>query len=374
MPPIKIGKVWYYDFWLNAKHYKKSTGSKNRQTAVDAESKLREELAREAMGLPVIKTVEIPTLKKFIEKEFDPWAANEYGVTQVKTYIGWYRTNCRVLAAYEPLGAKRLDQITQQDVATFKANRQKGVGFKQKYEIASVNRTIGMLTRIYKKAVEWKIITAEMVPKITKVKGESGRDYVVPFEDQRKLFAACDLLAYQVQAILVDSGLRPSECYRLRWELVQWGSQGGRNGSMGVPITKEEQGKSGAASREIPMTVRVRDILEARFKAAGKPATGWIFPAETQSGHIKDSSIRKQRKAAFKRQAEVARMSNEEPVKYFELYDLRHTFLTHLGMTCDVHTFMRVAGHSNMKMALKYVHPSQNHVLDAMERFERNSH
>jgi Phage integrase family len=52
-----------------------------------------------------------------------------------------------------------------------------------------------------------------------------------------------------------------------------------------------------------------------------------------------------------------------------KLYDLRHTFLTRLGESgCDVWTLARIAGHSNIKQSSRYVHPSDDAVLGAMER------
>ena len=53
----------------------------------------------------------------------------------------------------------------------------------------------------------------------------------------------------------------------------------------------------------------------------------------------------------------------------FVLYSLRHTFLTRLGQSgCDVWTLARVAGHSSIAISARYVHPSEDAVLDAMER------
>src|SRR5580704_17676185 len=57
------------------------------------------------------------------------------------------------------------------------------------------------------------------------------------------------------------------------------------------------------------------------------------------------------------------------PIRPFALYDLRHTFLTRLGESgCDVWTLARIAGHSNIKQSSRNVHPSNDAVLDAMER------
>ena len=53
----------------------------------------------------------------------------------------------------------------------------------------------------------------------------------------------------------------------------------------------------------------------------------------------------------------------------FVLYSLRHTFLARLGQSgCDVWTLARVAGHSSIAISARYVHPSEDAVLEAMER------
>ncbi len=53
----------------------------------------------------------------------------------------------------------------------------------------------------------------------------------------------------------------------------------------------------------------------------------------------------------------------------FVPYSLCHTFLTRLGESgCDAWTLARVAGHSSVAMSGRYVHPSEEAVLSAMER------
>jgi hypothetical protein len=55
----------------------------------------------------------------------------------------------------------------------------------------------------------------------------------------------------------------------------------GRHGTLFVT-----HGKTTAARRVLPMTPRVRAILESRWENAGKPAEGWVWPALTQSAKI----------------------------------------------------------------------------------------
>lgn len=56
-------------------------------------------------------------------------------------------------------------------------------------------------------------------------------------------------------------------------------------------------------------------------------------------------------------------------VRILVLYSLRHTFLTRLGASgCDGWTLARIAGHSSVAISARYVHPSEDSVLQAMER------
>jgi integrase len=99
--------------------------------------------------------------------------------------------------------------------------------------------------------------------------------------------------------------------------------------------------------------------LRARWEAAGRPAEGWVWSARTSSGHFEKSTLKKQHKKALK-------LSRVRP---FVLYSLRHTFLTRLGESgCDAWTLARIAGHSSVAMSARYVHPSEDAVLAALDR------
>ncbi len=55
----------------------------------------------------------------------------------------------------------------------------------------------------------------------------------------------------------------------------------------------------------------------------------------------------------------------------FVLYALRHTFLTRLGGAgCDAWTLARIAGHSSIAMSARYVHPSQDAVMNIFSRLQ----
>jgi integrase len=114
-----------------------------------------------------------------------------------------------------------------------------------------------------------------------------------------------------------------------------------------------------AARRVLPFTARVRAVLQARWENAGRPEEGWVWPASAKSGHVEPCSLKRQHRKALK-------LSNVRP---FVLYSLRHTFLTRLGESgCDAWTLARIAGHSSIAISARYVHPSEDAVLTAVDR------
>jgi len=87
------------------------------------------------------------------------------------------------------------------------------------------------------------------------------------------------------------------------------------------------------------------------------------------SGHVEGSSFRKQHTKAFELVAKEAAKNNLKPVRPFVLYTLRHTFLTRLGeFGCDIWTLARIAGHSQIQISSRYVHPSEDAMFAAMSR------
>ena len=350
MSIFKRGTVYWYHFYFNGQHIQESTKQGNPRVARNMESAHRTALAKGEAGFREKKHV--PTLKEFIEGRFEPWAKAQFEHASPKTWRDWYRPQMRALAAYLPLANCKLDELTGEHAADYAAHRQ-GEGL----QVSSVNSGLRVFRRILRLAVEWGAIPT--VPKIKLLRGERHRDRVItPSEEARYLTAATEPLA-SIASVLVDTGMRPEECFRLRWESIHWVN--GRHGSLLVT-----HGKTAAARRTLPMTPRVRTVLESQWKRAGKPVEGWVWTAPTASGHVEPSTLKKQHVKAFKTIKSNTK-DDEKPVRPFVLYSLRHTFLTRLGESgCNVWTLARIAGHSSISMSARYVHPSEDAVLDAM--------
>ena len=349
----KRGKFYWYKFVWQGRSVRESTKQGNDRIARNMESAHRTSLAKGEVGLrdkrPVL------SLAQFIDGRFEPWAKATFEKSSPKTWFDWYRVGLRAIKGYKPIANSTLNEISGEMVAEFSAHRQ-----TQGLQVSTVNSSLRVLRRVLRLAVEWGAV--EAAPKIKLLTGERHRERVVSQADEAKYLAAAPEPMGSIAAVLCDTGMRPEECFRLSWEAVTWVN--GRHGTFLVT-----HGKTAAARRVLPMTPRVRNILQTRWEAAGKPSDGWVWPAPTRSGHVESSSLKKQHAKTFRSIAEQAAKNNGKPVRPFVLYNLRHTFLTRLGESgCDVWTLARIAGHSSIGVSSRYVHPSEDAVLDAMSR------
>ena len=109
----------------------------------------------------------------------------------------------------------------------------------------------------------------------------------------------------------------------------------------------------------MPLTARVRVLLEMRYEAAKKPKEGWLFPAKTKTGRVE--SVKSQHRKALK----------DSKVRAFVLYSLRHTMLTRLGASgANAFDIQKVAGHASALISQRYVHPPAESIKLAFGRLE----
>jgi integrase len=132
----------------------------------------------------------------------------------------------------------------------------------QGLRVSTVNSSLRVLRRMLRLAVEWGEL--QSAPTIKRLPGERHRERVVSYEEESRYLGTGSELLASIVTLLVDTGMRPEECYRLRWESITWVN--GRNGTLLVT-----HGKTAAARRLLPMTPRVRAILESRWELTGRP-------------------------------------------------------------------------------------------------------
>jgi integrase len=344
----KRGKYYWFKFQWKGQMLYFSTGQSDARVATNLESKKRIELAENRGGIKRKK--DVPTLRAYLSDSILPWAEAQF--TRVPKSLKWYRNEAARLSEYKPLADAPLDQIKESLLTGFKSWR-----LKEGKAIATVNSTIRVLRSTLTHAVDDGLL--DFAPKIKVLKGANVRKWVLLPELEQKYLDACTEPLRTVATIILDAGLRPDECFRLRWENVRFVDA--KRAVFVVPGTK-----TAAAARPVPMTPRLRDIIQTRWQQAGKPNRGWVFPAKrAKVGHIVDNTVYEPHKNAVKNSGIGA--------KEFVLYALRHTCLTRWGASgMDAWTLARLAGHSNIRQSMTYVHPSDQALHAAIDRMSEN--
>src|SRR6185436_17369368 len=147
--------------------------------------------------------------------------------------------------------------ITSEKVAGYVAKRQEA-----NLQVASINRELQVLRRMFHLAQEWGKVE-KVLPRVRMLSGERHRERVLTAEEENKYLGEAEPLLHDVATILLDCGLRPEECFRLKWESV-------RDGCIEI-----QYGKTDNARRRIPFSKRVAVVVEMRRPDV--PGE-WVFP------------------------------------------------------------------------------------------------
>jgi len=333
-------KYWWYKFTWNGELIRESSKQANKRIAEQMEAAHRTSLAKGEVGIR--ERHQAPTLRTFAETDFLPFVEATFAA-KLKT-AAYYKNGVRNLLAFEPLATERLDGINTERISGYVAKRQ-----AERLKIASINRELQVLRRMFALAVEWGKVE-KALPRVRMLSGEAHRERVLTPEEETLYLANATPLLRDVAMLLLDCALRPEECFRLKWANIRDG------------IVEIHFGKTNNARRRIPVTPRVLAMLETR---RGTSESEWVFTAPTKSGHIEPSTLKKQHVKACKGAVKEKGKWALEP---FPLYTLRHTCLTCWAPHMDPWTLAHLAGHRDMAITKRYVHPQAETIRAAMER------
>jgi integrase len=257
------------------------------------------------------------TLAEFSQR-FLQWVTETQLETKSKLYYqgGWKMLEVTAIAGM------RLSHIATDDAGALRFD----------HSPANSKRALRTLRRMLGKAAEWGLIIA--APRVKLLK-EEGRSALIDKETEPRLLTASPQPLRDVAIIVLDSGMRPSEVFEMRWEDLTWDP-----GMIFIP-----RGKTKRSRRYLPMSERVIEALQAR---RNDQTEGWVFPSDSACGHI--TTVAK----AFAKVRTDLGLSKE-----IVLYSGRHSFATKvMGATGDLSLVMRALGHSNAQTAMIYQHPS----------------
>ena len=212
---------------------------------------------------------------------------------------------------------------------------------------ANANTALRTLRRLLAKAREMDVIPA--VPKI-KLRKEWGRSIAMSRADAALIASHMSGAPRDAFQILRATGMRPKECFSLRWEYVDFARA----------IYQNPKGTTASARRNIPLLHESLTVLQRRQSEAGSPREGWVFPSFSATGHLWNIQV------AFTKARDAAGLP-----KAMCLYTSRHGFGTDVGSLIRLRGIMDIMGHSSASTALKYQHPTTEDLVAKLAQIGR---
>lgn len=172
---------------------------------------------------------------------------------------------------------------------------------------------------------------------------------VLNAEEEKLYLLAASQPLQDIATLMLETGMRPDEVYRIRRENVHL-----EQGYLFNPY-----GKTKAARRKIPLSTSACAVLLRRLENE-KIKGEYLFPGRSTGTAI--VKVNAAHTATVKR----------SKVAQFRLYDLRHTWATRAAMAgVDLVTLAAMLGHSRIQMVLRYAHPTEEHQFAAMQKMQR---
>jgi integrase len=329
----KRGTIWHYDFIFKGRRFQGSTHQTNINKAKLIESKVRSDAAMEDFGITPRK--DIPTLKEFLEGQFLEHVRRH---SKAKRTALFYAEKCKRILLYDWSNLK-LTAIEEDLIGKYCDWRLKSVG------INSVNGELATLRKALNLAIDWKLIQRK--PRIRRLPGETSREFIVSAELEAAYLEAATYPLKEAAILILDLGIRPEECVKLRKADIA-------NGALTV-----REGKSKNATRSLPLTERASCQVE--LLCALWPDSEWLFPGRKGRHYTRTALDNRHTKL---------RDAKEWP-KEFVLYSLRHTFATRLAESgASPFEMIKLLGHFDIRMTQRYVHPRAEGLSLAMKRKE----
>jgi integrase len=213
---------------------------------------------------------------------------------------------------------------------------------------ATLNRELACLRAMFNRAIKADAPVKNPISKIgaKTLREDNVHTRVLTYEEQTKYLAQATPTLRDVATLILETGARPEEIYRIRPENVHL-----NEGYFFNPY-----GKTKAAKRRIKLTSAAKEILTRRLD----DCETFLFPCETDSSRP-IPKINNAHERALK----------ASKVTPFRPYDCRHTWATRaVESGVDLVTLAAMLGHSKINMVLR-AHPGQEHQTNAMNKIEQ---
>jgi integrase len=337
-------KFWWMKFTFDGRLVQRSTQIANKRDAGIVESAYRTQLALGKIGIEPKKNA--PT---FINaaREFSEWSKVEYA-EQPNTYQRYY-FSAETLKKY--FGNTKVDRINKKSIEDFIVWRSGQISKKTKEFITrtTINSELLTLKMIFNRLIGAKILTDNPAKQVKQLKANEHSFHVISNDEEKLYLFAAPQPLRDVAALMLETGMRCIEVYQLRRQDVLLAK-----GYLNV-----YKGKTRSSMRQVHLSERAQKILRYRLnKFTGE----YLFPQKDIDGGKQTADLNKAHLQT------IAGLSMK-----FRLYDARHTFASRaVENGVDLLVLASILGHSNLKMVMRYAHPSEGFKAEAIRKMDRN--
>jgi len=323
------GKSYYFNFYYDGKRYNEKIGRVSKSVAEEKLNIKRSEVIR---GEWKPKTTKI-----LFDKFRDQYL--EFSLATKKP-----GTAKRDIVSLKPLqtffGTKLISEINPFLIEKYKQKRK-----EDEVSVRTINIELACLRHMFNMALKWGKAQKNPVGDVKLFKEPEGKDRILSPEEEIRLFEAVlsSKKAQHLEPVIItaiQTGMRKGEVLGLKWSNVDLVNR----------LIIVEGTKSGYI-RRIPMNTKLTETLGGAKKVS---KGDYVFS--------RNGKPYKSFRSAWDHTLKKAGIED------LTFHSLRHTFGTRLGMAgVDVKTIQELMGHRDIKMTMRYSHPTPEHKRNAVE-------
>jgi integrase len=268
----------------------------------------------------------IPTFEDFAYRDYMPYA--EANKRSAKDDLSKLRVHL-----VPKFGPRRLCDIPLRDIQAYHGQ------VKRSHCAATANRHLSVLSKMFKCAIQWGVVTTNPCSGVTKFPENNVKQRFLTPDEIRRLYAVMEIRSHKspvmvaVLKFLLLTGVRRNEALTAQWKDVDLD-----NGNWFIQHTK-----SGKA-RYVILNEEAKSVLAGLPRPLGSP---WVFPGKDTSKHLVEP-----RKC-------LDQLAQEAGIEGLRIHDLRHSFASLCAQSgASLLAIKDLLGHGNVVTTQRYTHLS----------------
>ena len=225
MSVFKRGGIYWFEFVHGGHRHRRSTKVKSLREARQIEAKFKTAFAMGDVG--IIERKKVPSMKEAMS-DFLAWSRQEHA-TKPATYQRYVTSSKALLQHFTDVS---LDKITPDEVECYKTNRLsqrrtarskdgRKTG-KGKIKPATVNRELACLRAMFNHVLKSDVPLRNPIGKrgAKTLREDNEQTRVLSYDEQAKYLAVGTPVLRDVATLMLETGMRPEEVYRILPENV----------------------------------------------------------------------------------------------------------------------------------------------------------